>query len=340
MGQLASVLVTAFYDQLFAKLPTIDADLTGRTFLISGSNTGIGLAAAIHLARLKALHLVLAVRDLKKGAKAKEDIIAQTNFEGIIDVWELDLSKFDGVKGFAEKANTNLRRLDGAILNAGINSTRWVTTPDGYEQILQVNGIATGLLCVLLLPLLQATSRLPSPHPDASVQMLPHLTITGSEAHFLPKFREKLAPNVLEALNVTSPATLPERYGLSKLFDVFIAREIAQLPRAEGVVVNVVSPGMVRTDIWNDEINNRGKIFSSIFRSISLPTSEGALNLIYAVLTPTPPGAFIGQCQLRPKHIPSWVLTKEGLRVQKKVWDEMVDIWRGVSPDVDNIVQV
>ncbi|KAJ7770986.1 hypothetical protein DFH07DRAFT_734983, partial [Mycena maculata] len=115
-------------------LPDVDADLTSRTFLISGNNSGLGLAAARHLARMKASHLVLAVRDLNKGAQAKEDIISQTDFKGIIDVWELDRSKFESVKSFAEKANSTLRRVDCALINAGIISTWWVKTSEGWEM--------------------------------------------------------------------------------------------------------------------------------------------------------------------------------------------------------------
>lgn len=199
MGQTGSILAYLFFtffpDQLLSKLPVIDTDLTGRTYLVTGSNTGLGLAAAIHLARLKASRIVLAVRDLNKGAKAKEEIIAQTNFAGIIDVWELDMSKFNSVKGFVERTNRELKRLDGAIINAGIpNPLRRETTEDGWEKLyafissigsslalmfyfsLQVNAIATGLLSVLLLPLLQATAKLSQ---EAS-----HLTLTGSAGTF------------------------------------------------------------------------------------------------------------------------------------------------------------
>lgn len=140
MGHTASALryglFTFFPDQFFSKLPEIDADLTGRTFLITGSNTGLGLASAIHLARMRASHLVLGVRDLNKGAKAKEEIIAQTKFAGTIDVWELDMTRFDSVKSFAERTNRTLSRLDGAMINAGIpNPARWDMTSDGWEKL-------------------------------------------------------------------------------------------------------------------------------------------------------------------------------------------------------------
>ncbi|KAJ7181049.1 hypothetical protein C8R46DRAFT_867603, partial [Mycena filopes] len=64
-------LFTFLPDQYSAKLPpSIDDDLTGQTFLVTGSNTGLALTSAIHLARMNPAHLILAVRDLDKGEKA------------------------------------------------------------------------------------------------------------------------------------------------------------------------------------------------------------------------------------------------------------------------------
>ncbi|KAJ7331042.1 hypothetical protein DFH08DRAFT_966783 [Mycena albidolilacea] len=335
MGQTGSILAYLFFtffpDQLFSKLPAIDTDLTGRTYLVTGSNTGLGLAAEIHLARLKASRIVLAIRDLNKGAKAKEEIIAQTNFAGIIDVWELDMSKFNSVKGFMERTNGELKRLDGAIINAGIpNPLRRETTEDGWEKLLQVNAIATGLLSVLLLPLLQATAKLS--------QEAPHLTLTGSAAQFMARFSEKRATNILQTLNDPSQsnALSGDRYPTTKLFDLFLAREISKLPQAEGVVINVVDPGLCRSDITRDE--KLGAVGMFFMRNIGWPTSKGAINLIWAQLTATPPGAFIGSCEIRQP--PAWTTKKDGLLIQKKVWDEMVEVWKGVSPDVGNIIRL
>jgi hypothetical protein len=134
MGQLISFLCTLVRVQLFAKLPDTHADLTGRTYLITGSNTGLGLALAIHLARLNPAQIILAVRDLKKGKTAKESIIAQTGYTGSLEVWELDMASFASVRRFAERANATLKRLDGAVLNAGVNSPKWEATADGWER--------------------------------------------------------------------------------------------------------------------------------------------------------------------------------------------------------------
>ncbi|KAF7333452.1 ATP-dependent DNA helicase PIF1 [Mycena venus] len=339
MGQaLASAHYLVFgllYDQLFAKLRPTYADLAGRTYLITGSNSGLGLAIAVHLARLNPQRLILAVRSLDKGAAAKTEIVSQTGFSGDIDVWELDMESFASVKQFAERARTSLTRLDGAILNAGIHAKEWGVTGDGWERVLQVNILSTGLLGVLLLPLLQKTTRLPAPKPNASPQVLPHLTITGSGAQFRARFAAKTAPSILQAMNTPHPSIKSDRYESSKLFNLFLAREIAQLHQAEGVVVNVVHPGLVLSDIGRDY--NFGPFVMLFWRWLGWTPAEGSLNLLYGVLSPTPPGAYIRTCQVHPP--PAWVTTKAGAHVQKRVWNEMVEVWGQISPEIDSIVR-
>ncbi|KAF7356361.1 Carnitine acetyl transferase [Mycena venus] len=321
MGQILSFAFMFIRVQFFTKLQDTKADLTGRTYLVTGSNTGLGLALAIHLARLNPAQLILAVRDLKKGEAAKEKVIAETGYKGSVEVWELDMASFESVKKFAERANTSLKRLDGAVLNAGINTPKWGVTVDGWERILQVNALSTGLLGVLLLPLLQATSKLPHPLPDTALP--PHLTITGSEGMFLSKLPQRSAPKILETLNDESQCgkNMWDRYTTSKLFNLFLAREIAKMSQAQGVVVNVVAPGLCASELGRDF--GLSSTAESVVRRIAFSTTEGALNLLYAVLRPTPAGAYIYACKLYKP--PSWTEKKEGLAAQAKVWSEMVE---------------
>ncbi|KAJ6473125.1 hypothetical protein C8R45DRAFT_406992 [Mycena sanguinolenta] len=334
MGQTLSFASTFLRTQLFAKLENTNADLTGRTYLVTGSNTGLGLGLAIHLARLHPKQLILAVRDLQKGDAAKKTIVAETGFKGSIEVWELDMASFASVTKFAERAKTTLDRLDGAVLNAGINIWDWKVTEDGWERILQINALSTGLLGVLLLPLLQATSKLPSPLPDSAIS--PHLTITGSEGMLIAKFSEKSAANILKTMNDEhqSKKNMTDRYPTSKLFNLYLAREIAKLPQAQGVVVNVVAPGLCTTELGRDIPIPDFALY--LVKFIAFSVSQGALNLLYAVLRPTPTGAYVYACKLTKP--PSWTDTKDGLGVQTRVWSEMVEVWRGVSPEVKNIL--
>ncbi|KAJ7115637.1 hypothetical protein C8R43DRAFT_1038667 [Mycena crocata] len=332
MGQVLGALRFAFFeaipDQLFAKLPEPDADLTGRTFIVTGANTGIGFAAALHLARLNPAHIVLAVRDTTKGQAAQTAILEQTGFSGVLDVWALDMADFGSVRRFAERANTSLQRLDGALLNAGINARGWEVTGDGWEKMFQVNALSTGLLALLLLPLLNATSS----RPDAS----PHLTITGSAGMFFSTFAEQKEPRILPTLNDPAKNTNGDRYPVTKLFNLYIAREIVKLPKAKGVVVNVVDPGMCVSELQREY--KLGAVLTYLYHRLGWPSSKGALNLLYAALTPTPPGAYVGACRVRSP--PAWSNTKEGLGVQRRAWHEMVEVWRGVAPEVGAVLDV
>ncbi|KAK7025040.1 hypothetical protein R3P38DRAFT_3316638 [Favolaschia claudopus] len=332
MGQILSFASMFLRVQFFSRLEDSKADLTGRTYLVTGSNTGIGLQVAIHLARLNPALLILAVRDLGKGNAAKETVIAQTGFKGSIEVWELDMASFSSVRKFAERANSDLQRLDGAILNAGISSYQWGLTNDGWEKMLHVNGLSTGLLGVLLLPKLQATSKLSHPLPDKALP--PHLTITGSEAMFLAKFAERSTPKSLEAMNDKDRFNMSDRYPTSKLFNFFTARELSKLPQAQGVVVNVVSPGLCVTEIAREFELPSAVIF--LIHRIGFTAAQGALTLLYGVLRPTKPGAFVYACKV--KEPPSWTKTPAGLSVQAKVWSEMTEVWREVAPEVANIL--
>ncbi|KAJ7604065.1 hypothetical protein FB45DRAFT_958049 [Roridomyces roridus] len=313
-----------------AKVPETQADLTGRTFIVTGSNTGLGLALAVHLARRNPTRLILAVRNVVKGETAKTEVIAQTGFTGVLEVWPLDMEKFESVKSFADRANTTLERLDGAVLNAGINIWSWGVTPDGWERILQVNALATGLLGVLLLPLLQSTAKLPAPPAFA---MAPHLTFTGSAGMFLAKFTDMSKPDILQAMNIEAEFDSMDRYPTSKLFDLFLARKIAKLPQANGVVVNVVDPGFCYSELGRDL--GLSSFVHSLIRFIAWSSSKGALNLLYSVLSNTAAGAFISSCkEYKP---PAWTLTEAGFRTEEQVWKEMVQVWGKVFPEVLDI---
>ncbi|KAJ7735789.1 hypothetical protein B0H16DRAFT_128083 [Mycena metata] len=336
MAQTLSFAFKGFSDQFFAALPGPETYglLTGRTFLVTGSNTGIGLGLATHIALLQPAQLILAVRDLNKGQAAKESIVAQTGFKGALEVWELDMADFASVKRFADRVNTDLKRLDGANLNAAVDVRSWGVTADGWERILQVNALSTGLLGVLLLPLLQATTKLPLPHTDAS-RTPPHLTITGSAGMYLAKFSERSGAKLLETLNNESESNIIDRYNTSKLFNLFLAREIATLPQAKGVVVNVVHPGLCTSELGRDL--SLSPFTQWMVGKVGWTPAKGALNVLYALLRPTPPGAYIAACAEYPA--PSWTVTKPGLDLQRKLWSEMVELWTGIVAEVSRIVE-
>lgn len=104
---------------------------------VTGSNTGLGLEAARHFAKLKCSRLILAVRSTDKGENAKRSILYSHGVDGqktTVEVWQLDMASFASVKAFAQRCERELSRLDIALLNAGLTPNGFKSTQDGYEQ--------------------------------------------------------------------------------------------------------------------------------------------------------------------------------------------------------------
>ena len=191
---ILGVLLQFFYSQLFVTPPYPTHDFTGQTVIVTGSNTGLGLEAARHFARLNCARLILAVRTRAKGEKAKESILASTKRTAdCVEVWDLDLSSTASVKAFAARAQ-QLDRLDVLVENAGVlSSEKFIATAEGNELGVQTNVISTFLLALLLLPKMRETA-----HKFSS---LPHLVIVTSEVHHLAAFKEKEKDDIYAELN-------------------------------------------------------------------------------------------------------------------------------------------
>src|SRR3954447_24288797 len=97
-------------------------DLSGRTFVVTGANSGIGLAAARALAGAGA-HVVLAVRSVAKGEQVAAEIA------GSREVRELDLTDLASVRAFADSWQGDL---DVLVNNAGVMATPFSRTKDGF----------------------------------------------------------------------------------------------------------------------------------------------------------------------------------------------------------------
>src|SRR3954469_21151360 len=120
-------------------------DLSGRTFVVTGANSGIGLAAARALGGAGA-RVVLAVRDLDRGRRAAASI------EGTTEVRQLDLADLASVRAFAESWDGDL---DILINNAGVMAVPQSKTKDGFEMQIGTNHLGHFALTNLLLPRIQ-----------------------------------------------------------------------------------------------------------------------------------------------------------------------------------------
>ena len=189
------------HTQIFFKPPYPTTDFSGKTIIVTGANVGLGKEAAKHFVRLGAKKVICAVRSISKGEAAKAEIEAETKVTDIIDIYELDLSKYVSVKNFAANV-AKLPRVDIAILNAGVATENYEVTEDN-ENTITVNVVSTTLLMLLLLPTLRSSA--------TKWDIEPVMTIVGSGVHAFTKFPERKTANSLETLNNKATAVMSDR---------------------------------------------------------------------------------------------------------------------------------
>lgn len=287
------------YSQLLVKIPQQTADFTHQTVIVTGSNTGLGLEAARHLARLDAAKIILAVRTLSKGEAAAADISKSFNIPASrVEVWQLDMSNKDSITAFAKRAST-LPRLDAAILNAGVFSFKRQEI-DGTEAHLAVNVIGATLLELLLLPILRESA--------SRTGSRGRLTLVGSDMMYTVNPTELQNPDGAIFPRINSRGVLPEGnyYSYSKLLVYYATRRVAALnPVSEksNVVITVQTPGACKSDLFRDDMSAFMKAVQAIAMSIFARSTEvGARTLVHAVSPQLPAeahGGFLMDCQVQ-----------------------------------------
>ncbi|MFG3421262.1 oxidoreductase [Micromonospora sp. NPDC049460] len=129
-------------------------DQTGRIFVVTGANSGLGLATTRALAR-RGGHVILAVRDEEKGRRAVTQIAAE-HPDASLDVRRLDLVDLDSVRAFADQLRADHPRLDVLVNNAGVMAPPRSLSAQGHELQFACNHLGHFALTGLLLDLLTA----------------------------------------------------------------------------------------------------------------------------------------------------------------------------------------
>lgn len=130
----------------------------GKTYIVTGSNSGLGFEAVQHLVRLGSRQVILAVRSESRGQAALAAIESATGVRGVAEVWVLDMSSYESILSFTERVKRDLERVDAIIENASAADKDWILC-EGMESTMTVNVLGTLFLAVLLMPYLEVCAR-------------------------------------------------------------------------------------------------------------------------------------------------------------------------------------
>lgn len=142
-------------------------DLTGKTVIISGSNSGIGKEAAFRFASWGAT-VVMACRDAPNYEQHPEDAIKEILERDAsihpeqLEWWEVDFARLDSIRAFGRKWRESGRTCDILCNNAGLSVKKRIITADGFELTNQVNFLGHCLITLFVLPSMKKVSFEPS----------------------------------------------------------------------------------------------------------------------------------------------------------------------------------
>jgi len=236
-------------------------ELSGRTFLITGANTGIGRATAADLAN-RGGRVYLACRSPQKGLAAAAAIVAATGNEAVTFL-PLDLADLASVRTCAEQFLARDEPLHVLINNGGVAGRRGIT-PDGFELAFGVNHLGHFALTTALL------DRLAGSAPARVVNV-------SSDAHYQARGID------FEAVRrrTASVTGMPE-YAVSKLANVLFTQELARRLDGRAITAYALHPGVVASDIWR----RVPWPVRPLLKLRMISTEEGARTSLYCATSP------------------------------------------------------
>jgi NAD(P)-dependent dehydrogenase (short-subunit alcohol dehydrogenase family) len=236
-------------------------DLTGKTAVVTGANSGIGYETARALAR-KGATVILACRDKDKGNAAAQKI-SQEFPAAKAELMMLDLSELASVRRFAGEFKSRFGALDLLINNAGIMAVPYRKTADGFESQFGTNHLGHFALTLLLMDrILRA--------PRARV-----ITVSS--------FGHKLAKMDFENLSAEKGYDPQKAYGQSKLANLLFTYELQRRFEAAGAdaIAAAAHPGWTATNL-----DAHWRMVHMLTPLLGQKPEMGALPALYAATAP------------------------------------------------------
>ena len=283
-------------------------DQRGRVAVITGANTGVGLATATQLACHGAA-VVLAVRNLDKGKAAAASIRSKTP-SADVSIQQLDLASLDSVYAAAAELDTRLDRIDLLINNAGVmaGARPRSTTDDGFEMHFGTNHLGHFALTGLLLGHVLAA-------PNSRV------VTVSSAAH-------RLQPRIhFEDLQSLRTYRTTSAYGQSKLANLLFCFELQRRAVAADTALRSLAahPGYAETNL---QFAGPSRFYETAIMAvgnkvIAQSAEMGALPSLYAATADVPGGSFVGPDGLAEQRGYPHVVTAAGKAYDEESWRKL-----------------
>jgi NAD(P)-dependent dehydrogenase (short-subunit alcohol dehydrogenase family) len=273
--------------------------LSGKTYVVTGANTGIGRATAEALARQGA-KVVLACRSEAKTRPVLDAIAAAG---GDAELVQVDLADLDSVRRAADGLLTRALAIDGLVNNAGLAGLRGVTR-QGFEVAFGTNHLGHFLWTTMLLPRVEAARG--------------RIVNVASKAHYDAPRRVPGGIDWKALERKTKTVTGLREYAVSKLCNVLFTKELARGKAGAGVHSYALHPGVVASDAWR----HAPQPFRWMLTRGLLSNEEGAKTSLYCATSPDvagDDGLYYDACQ--PKR-PSALA--EDARLAKELWERSV----------------
>ncbi|MGJ8529613.1 oxidoreductase [Maritalea sp.] len=285
-------------------------DLTGKTAIVTGGNSGIGFESAKKFVSKNA-HVTIFCRNEEKAKAAVADIAKEAGPEGKVDYILMDLSDLASVRAAAEHYMARHEKLDILLNNAGLMMIPTRTlTKDGFETQFGVNHLGHFVFAQMLFPLVEKAAG--------------RIIAVSSIAHNWGLKRIKF-----DDLNFDEDYSSTNSYGQSKLANMLFIQELQRRLKAANSKVNayVVHPGYADTNLQRTGPGGIEKWMMVVFgRFFSHPPVHGAKSLVLASTDPeAKPATFYGPVKRGglggPVGISPVAPQGKDMQAAEKLWD-------------------
>ncbi|WP_353499713.1 SDR family oxidoreductase [Vibrio sp. CB1-14] len=246
--------------QLFGKngwTPERISSLVGRTYVITGANSGAGFEASRTLLS-KGARVVMLNRNPAKSETAINELKQTLGNDIDVSFVQIDLGSLDSVRQAAAKLLETVTSIDALICNGAIAQVATQQfTVDGFESQLGVNHFGHFLLCGLLFDRIEASQG--------------RIVMVGSNAYKMGLKRIKF-----EDLNFDDNYTAWDSYAQSKLAQIMFGLELQRRIEAAGknVQVHICHPGASRTNLLKDTASTFNKVLWAVMSRVIAQSAE------------------------------------------------------------------